>query len=514
MTNFNLPDNTPVIVGVGDIVDRRKVDGPDPLTILERASELAFNDTGLKNITDYLDAIGVVRFSVDFSTATNQSRFGYSNFPRSLAKKIGVKKDLCELYSGMGGNAPQVLLEEISKKIHDNEIHCALISGGEVLQTMISKLKSGVALNWEDSPGGKPEIIGINDEGFSEEEKRHFMDLPSNVYPIFANAIRSSKSQSSKDHLKECSELFSKFSKVASLNPYAWFQKFRSPEEIGNISDSNRLVGFPYTKYLNSMIRVNMASSIVLMSEKLCKILKIPQNKKVYIHGSCVLNDIWNVSKRPRLDESPAIRKCGEEALSQAGISLSEISFLDIYSCFPSAVQIAQKELSLDSNDNRPLTVTGGLPYFGGPGNAYTMFSTSEMVKKLRSNPNEYGMVTANSWFLTKHAINIFSCKPPFEIDWRKDFVVLQKEIDSKEIENLNSKPSGLGKVISYTVVQGRKNLEYGIVIGELEDKSRFVANVLGEESFLKKMTEIEMLGTKGEVKHTSERNIFKPLFV
>ena len=513
MTNFNLPDNTPVIVGVGDIIDKRKVNGPDPLTLLGQASEIAFEDTGIKNVIDYLDAIGVVRFSVDFSTATNQSRFGYSNFPRSLANKIGVKKDISELYSGMGGNAPQVLLQEISKKIHANEIHCALISGGEVLQTMISKLKSGEKLNWEDSAGGKPEIIGINDEGFSKEEKKHYMDLPSNVYPIFANAIRSSKSQSSEEHLKECSELFSKFSKVASLNPKAWFPKFRTPEEIEEISDSNRLVGFPYTKYLNSMIRVNMASSLVVMSEKLTKELKIPQNKKVYIHGSCVLNDIWNVSKRPSLNESPAIRECGKEVLSQAGISLSEISFLDIYSCFPSAVQIAQKELSLDSNDDRPLTVTGGLPYFGGPGNAYTMFSSSEMVKKLRSNPNEYGMVTANSWFLTKHAINIFSCKPPQEIDWEKDFIKLQSEINSREIKNFNTKPNGLGKVISYTIVQGRKNLEYGIVIGELEDKSKFIANILGEQSFLKKLTENELLGIKGEVKHTSERNIFKPLF-
>lgn len=513
MTNFNLPDNTPVIVGVGDIIDKRKVDGPDPLTLLGQASEIAFEDTGIRNVIDYLDAIGVVRFSVDFSTANNQSRFGYSNFPRSLANKIGVKKDISELYSGMGGNAPQVLLQEISKKIHANEIHCALISGGEVLQTMISKLKSGEKLNWEDSVGGEPEIIGINDEGFSKEEKKHYMDLPSNVYPIFANAIRSSKSQSSEEHLRECSELFSKFSKVASLNPKAWFPKFRTPEEIEEISDSNRLVGFPYTKYLNSMIRVNMASSLVVMSEKLTKELKIPQNKKVYIHGSCVLNDIWNVSKRPSLNESPAIRECGKEVLSQAGISLSEISFLDIYSCFPSAVQIAQKELSLDSNDDRPLTVTGGLPYFGGPGNAYTMFSSSEMVKKLRSNPNEYGMVTANSWFLTKHAINIFSCKPPQEIDWEKDFIKLQSEINSREIKNFNTKPNGLGKVISYTIVQGRKNLEYGIVIGELEDKSKFIANILGEQSFLKKLTENELLGIKGEVKHTSERNIFKPLF-
>ena len=118
------------------------------------------------------------------------------------------------------------------------------------------------------------------------------MDLPSNVYPIFANAIRSEKSQSSKEHLKECSELFSKFSKVAEKNSNSWFPKYRSPEEIEKVTDSNRLVGFPYTKYLNSMIRVNMASSMIIMSEKLSKELNISQKKKIYLHGSCILNDI------------------------------------------------------------------------------------------------------------------------------------------------------------------------------------------------------------------------------
>ena len=169
------------------------------------------------------------------------------------------------------------------------------------------------------------------------------------------------------------------------------------------------------------------------------------------------------------------------------------------------------KELSLNLDDNRPLTVTGGLPYFGGPGNAYTMFSSSEMVRKLRKNQNKYGMITANSWFLTKHAINIFSSKAPPEIDWNQNFQKLQKEIDSREIENFNQTPNGLGKITSYTIVQGRKNLEYGIVIGELDDKSQFIANILGDQSLLKKMTELELLGMKGEVICTSERNIFKP---
>ena len=508
---LNIPGNTPVIVGVADIIDRRKEDGPDPLSFLIKASKLSFQDTGISNLHSYIDAVGVVRFSVDFSTATNQSNFGYSNFPRSLAKKLNINKDIFELYSGMGGNAPQVLIQEVSKRIYNNEVQCALISGGEVLQTMISKLKAGNSLDWEDHPGGSPEIVGINDEGFSSDEKKHFMNLPSNVYPIFANAIRSEKSQSSKEHLKECSELFSKFSKVAEKNSNSWFPKYRSPEEIEKVTDSNRLVGFPYTKYLNSMIRVNMASSMIIMSEKLSKELNISQKKKIYLHGSCILNDIWNVSKRPKLIESPAIKKCGEEVLSQAQVSMDSISYFDIYSCFPSAVQIAMKELSLNLDDNRPLTVTGGLPYFGGPGNAYTMFSSSEMVRKLRKNQNKYGMITANSWFLTKHAINIFSSKAPPEIDWNQNFQKLQKEIDSREIENFNQTPNGLGKITSYTIVQGRKNLEYGIVIGELDDKSQFIANILGDQSLLKKMTELELLGMKGEVICTSERNIFKP---
>ena len=209
MSHLKVSDNTPVIVGVADIIDRNKEDGPDPLSFLSHASELAFRDTGIKKIKDYVDSIAVVRFSVDYSTATNQSSFEYDNFPRSLAKRLGVKKDVIELYSGMGGNAPQVLIQEISKKIYENQCNCALISGGEVLHTMISKLKAGRPLNWRDAQGGEPQLIGINKEGFSKMEKVHHMDLPSNVYPLFANSLRASKSQNSEAHLGECAKVFS-----------------------------------------------------------------------------------------------------------------------------------------------------------------------------------------------------------------------------------------------------------------------------------------------------------------
>ena len=73
MSHLKVSDNTPVIVGVADIIDRNKEDGPDPLSFLSHASELAFRDTGIKKIKDYVDSIAVVRFSVDYSTATNLS---------------------------------------------------------------------------------------------------------------------------------------------------------------------------------------------------------------------------------------------------------------------------------------------------------------------------------------------------------------------------------------------------------------------------------------------------------
>ena len=58
-----------------------------------------------------------------------------------------------------------------------------------------------------------------------------------------------------------------------------------------------------------------------------------------------------------------------QETFHMADCTISEIDAFDIYSCFPSAIQIACDEIGLDIDDPRNLTVTGGLPYFGGPGN-------------------------------------------------------------------------------------------------------------------------------------------------
>ena len=453
--------------------------------------------------------MGTVRLSVDYPTATNQDSFGYKNISHSIANNLNISaKEF--VYTSMGGNAPQVLIEDAAKNILSGDINCALLNGGETLKTMIDILKSGDNLDWYDDPKTRPREIGENELGFNEYEKNHKMDLPTNVYPLFAQALRKEQNKSADEHLKDCSHLFSKFSKIAADNPYSWFQTYRSPEDIFKVSERNRYVGYPYTKYLNSVIRVNMGSSLILTSYGYAKKLGIPKNKCIFLTGLSIANDVWNVSERPSLTASPAIKFCISNVFSQSNTTLEDYKYFDIYSCFPSAVQVAMKEIGINDDFDKPLTVTGGLPYFGGPGNSYTIMSTSEMVRKLRSDPGK-GLLTANSWFLTKHAINIFSTKSPKEINWSESFENIQKEINSREIQNLNFCPDGIGKILSYTIIQGRKNLEYGIVVGELEDKSRFIANTPKDENLLKMMIKKEMLGQKGVVTSISGKNVFKP---
>ena len=504
--NKKVDKNAAVIVGIGDFVDKSKEDGLNLPELLSKASSLAIHDSGVNDLNRHIDYVGVVRFTVDFLTASNQSSFQYSNFPRTLANKLGISAKE-EVYGPIGGNSPQVLLDDALSKISTGEIDCALLAGGEALQTMISRLKSGLSLDWLDEPGGSPQMIGNNAAGFSDHEKLHGMDLPTNVYPLFANALRKNENKSAKDHLKECSDLFSSFSKVAAENPFSWFPTYRSSKEISEVTPNNRMVGFPYTKYLNSIIRVNMSSAFILISQSKADELNIPNTKRVYIHGCSILNDVWNVTERPNFHSSPAIKECVNQTLDKAEIGLSDIDYFDLYSCFPSAVQIAKKELGIPKEE-KDLTVTGGLPYFGGPGNSYTMFSTTEMVRRLRKKPESFGLITANSWFITKHAAVIMSSKPSRAYEKINNFSS-QKKINSEAFKDFTETPNGSGIIDTYTVINGRKGLEFALIIGTLENGSRFIANSEKDKTLLEKMMNKEMLGEKVSVFQKEGKNIF-----
>ena len=507
-------DNTPVIVGCSQYLGSKGSDGLNYLDILKAASEKALQDceAGV-SVTDHLDTISVIRFTADTPNRDSATTdfWGYSNMPRSLGNSLGVKVPN-EIYTTTGGNSPQLLLNDLCNRIRDEQIHCALLTGGEALDTFVSKLKDNKKITWGDDPGGEPESIGSLKDLGSNFEKRHGIFDPSAVYPLFANSIRKQQKKNALEHMEDIGNMFSRFSEIASKNPYSWFKIHRSKQEIVEVTPQNRMVGFPYTKYMNSIIRVNQSAALVLTSAKKARELNIPESKWVFIHGGACLNDVWNITDRKNLHSSPAIKKCSDEVLSNSGRYLSDISFFDLYSCFPSAVQIAKKEIGIPDGDDRDLTVTGGLPYYGGPGSAYVVNSIAAMIEKLRSKPGSYGMVNANGWFLTKHGIGLYSTEP-FLGDWNQilDSSNFQNEIDKDIDKDFVEEANGQGKIETYTVVNSREGPTKGIIIGRLETGKRFIANTRRDKDLLMKMMQNEMLNVQGIVKFEDSRNIFEP---
>jgi acetyl-CoA C-acetyltransferase len=249
-----------------------------------------------------------------------------------------------------------------------------------------------------------------------------------------------------------------------------------------------------------------------VVSAKKAREMEIPESKWVFMHAGACLNEIFHLSDRVNYHSSPAIKSCTDAIFNLSGTTQEEMDFLDIYSCFPSAVQIAINELGIQADDPRDLTLTGGLPYFGGPGNAYVLNSMASMVKKLRENPGKFGLVTANGWYLTKHGAGIFSTKP-FEGEWDQvvDTSKMQEEINNMDRPAFTETPEGEAVVETYTVVHSREGPSKAIVIGRLDDGTRFISNTEKDEITLNKMMQEEMLGAKGSVSFNGKKNIFKP---
>ena len=509
---------TPILVGGAQFTQRTAKtnvrDGLSPIEMLAKVAAAAIADTGAKDLTAAIDTVSVVRFTAD--SPGDQGRLPkrmFRNPPLSLAGRIGAKPRRAQ-YTATGGNTPQWLVNRTAEEIANGQCDVALLAGAEYIASMLGAVKQGVDLGWANGPdadpGSDPLAIGEDRSGTTDYERRHGLAFPVNVYPLFENALRGRAHRTPAEHLQWLGKFFSPFTKVASENPYSWFPTYRSPEEISAPSDRNRFVGFPYTKYLNAVIEVDMAAAAVMTSVARARELGIPQAKWVFLHGCGDASDIWNVTERVNYYSSPAIRTIGRKAFAMADIGARDLSFIDLYSCFPSAVEIGAQELGLATDDPRGLTITGGLPYFGGPGNDYVMHSIVQMAEKLRAAPGKFGLCTGNGWYVTKHSAGIYSTKPTRGAWKREDPKTYQKDIDAMAHPRVVEKPDGAATVETYTVVLDRRGKRFGIVVGRLADGSRFLAHTPDDDATLDWMMREEILGKSGTVTPGEPTNLFR----
>lgn len=510
-----MDDRTPVLIGAGQFTYRGEPGAsPSPTELLKIAAERAAENAGLAaEKLSQIDGLAVVGFTVDAPGGGRMVPHS-TNPPATLAGRIGASPKYA-VYSHMGGNSPQQLVNLVAERIARGETEFALVVGCEFLGSATKRLKNGLGFeDWDDAEDlPEPDRVGDPRPGVTAYEAKHGLGRPINCYPLFENALRARDGRSIPDHQKRLGELFAPFTQVAANNPEAWFPIERSAEELVRVDDRNRMIGFPYPKYLNAIMEVDQSAGVLLTSLKKARELGVAEDKLVYLHGCADASDLWYPLDRQDFHSSPAMRLTGQRALEMAGVGLSDIGHIDLYSCFPVAVEIGAEELGLALDDPRGLTVTGGLPYMGGPGNNYAMHSIAVMAQRLRDDPGSYGLVTANGWFLTKQSTGIYSTRPPSRPFERQDPEVLQAQIDALPHPTVIEAPSGSATIETYTVVHGREGYMMGIVVGRDSEGRRFVANTPTDEATLADLEAREAIGRTGTVSRSEDgaRNIFVP---
>ncbi len=504
----------PIIVGCGQVT--QKEEDPNialsPIDITAKACFDAAKDSEIGNkILNILDTILVIRSFSDTSWRF-ACPFGKNiNPPNSLANRINANNVKKNIYSHPGGNMPQWSVNRLFELITKGEIKTALIAGGESLFTQKRAQRLGIKLDWSEDSGGKFEEWGISKRGWSETEDLHGMKGAIYAYPLIENAIRGNEKRSILEHNKVMGHILTKFAKVAKKNPLADRQQGYSAEEISNVNSVNPYIGFPYTKLMNANAFVDQSSAIIMTSVKHAKELGIPKDKWVYLHGCADAYDHWYLSDRTNFYTSPAMNITCKEALEMAECSIEDISFFDIYSCFPSAIKIACDEMGIDINSSKNLTVTGGLPYFGGPGNNYVTHSISEIVKRVRKFPGSRGLVTANGNYITKQSIGIYSSEEPTKPFIPKDTNIYQKDINKLIGPKFINEANGKCTIETYTVINDRQGPTFSILYGRMKNGSRFIANTPKSEDLLLEMMSNDFLGIKGKVINKRGLNMFYP---
>ncbi len=408
MTSTALDPRTPVLVGVGQLnirVDRGE-ESAEPVEMLARAARLAATDTGgdASRLLAGIDTIGVIDIL----------SWRYRDPAALVAERIGAEPRR-RWATVPGGNYPQTLLNRAAVDIQAGRADAVLIGGAEAWRTRSAARASGTDdRDWtrQDDAAAPTETFGDPDEPLAApDEVARGIFLPVQLYPIFESAVRAAAGRDQDEHQRVVSELWARFSEVAATNPHAWIQEAKTPEEIRTVGPANRMIGHPYPKLMNSNNSVEQAAALLLCSVERARELAIPTDRWVFPWVGTDAHDTPFVGNRVSLHRSPAIGIAGKKALSLAGVGVDDIAHVDVYSCFPSAVQVAADELGLGLD--RQLTVTGGLSFAGGPWNDYVSHSIATMAEILRADEGSVGLITANGGYLTKHAFGIYSTTPP-----------------------------------------------------------------------------------------------------
>ncbi len=516
----------PILIGAAQYTQRKDANPAlDPLGLMVKASLHAMRDAGCDALKSIIDTVCVINsFSRDDEL-----------LPFAVSGSLGIRPKNV-IYSQIGGNSPQTMVNRVARDIAAGRRRAVLLTGAEAIYSMYKASKGETVLDWHDNvtfrhlreknlPVNFDTLLRCGCEHEEEMLKRaggkyhkvnnsieeaYDLFLPQFMYPFFETSLRYRSGRSIREHQLYMGHRYERFSQVAFGNPYAWTRKKYKAEELTIAAPQNRYVVYPYTVRVIANINVDQSAALIMTNDADADALGIDRSKWVYPMGGAELDNIWHVTERPRLYDSPPITEAARLALEQSGLSLSDIDVFDLYSCFPSAVEISRQAIGISEDDPRDLTVTGGLAHFGGPGNNYTMHAIASVVERIRRDRRLKAMVTANGWYNSKHAIGIYGAEPPDHPWEERDDSAAQKAINAEALPAPVERADGILTVESYIIRYDQDGqAERATVIGHLKDGKRTLAEVRADNTVLRKLEHSELVGKKGEVRHdaTLHRN-------
>lgn len=460
---------TPVIVGVGEITHRNKnpEQGLEPIALMERAVLAAEHDAGA-SLLRHIDSLDVV---CEYS-------WPYHDAPGLLNERLGITPERAA-YGVTGGETPVRYLHEAALRIASGLSHCAVITGAEARYSADAAERAGVALPWSPK---NPDAVLVRGPDFSHPvAARLNVAMALHVYPFFENATAAHWGLTPRLAQEESARVWAQCSRVAQANPHAWTQRPFTPEELLSINANNRMIAWPYTKYMVANPMVNQGAALVLMSAALAKRLGVPRDRWVFVHGGAAANEPRDYLQRDNYHRCAAQEAVLRRVLDMADGRVENFERVELYSCFPVVPKMARRILGLA--EDAPMTSTGGLTFFGAPLNNYMTHAAAGLVRALRPTSRKVALLYGQGEYVTKHHAIVLGSSPGGlpETDYSVQDIADRARGGAPALDWEHRGPATLE---TFTVLHQRNGaVAHGIAIARTPSGARLMAKIEGTDA-------------------------------
>jgi acetyl-CoA C-acetyltransferase len=442
----------PVIVGTAQAT--RQEEDTEPIAAMVEAVADALGRSGARDALARL--VGAVRVM--------QGLWRYRDPGKLVAGELGFGPVQTTL-SPIGGNEVYDLVNTTAADIQSGNLDVAVLCAAEAGRTHRRLAKRGERLPRRPEPDdATPDRVYGTAPRFEAEQVAVGGQIPVHFYAMAESAIRHARGESVDAHRKRIGELWARASEVAAHNPHAATRRILSGDDVTAVSPGNRLIASPYTKLMTANIDVDMSAAVVMCSLGTARAAGIAADDLVFVTAGAGASDHGSVTERWALHESPGLRIAGRRALELAGRTIDELDDVDLYSCFPSAVQLAQDHLAIEPA--RPYTVTGGLTFAGGPFNSYCLHALATACDRIRDGRSTSAFLSGNGGYFTKHSFTVLSAEPP-AAGFRCDRP--QREVDAGPRRPRPTATPPTAELETYTVTYGRDGSPTGAIVTALD---------------------------------------------